>query len=93
MFVDGQEMKTKLPQLKKGSLLVFETEELNNGKIRVSVELEEKMVTFDWKKETNETEVSSLGMMGMCIGQKDTRKTNLYFGMKFSHEGWKVIVE
>lgn len=90
VFVDGQEMKIKLPEMRKGSLLTFDLEELTNGKVRVSVELEEKIVTVDWKV-APPLDVTALsggfgGMMAGCAHK-------FYFGMKFSHEDWKVVVE
>ncbi|XP_033738001.1 cytokine receptor-like factor 3 [Pecten maximus] len=92
VFVDGQEMKIKLPEMKKGSLLTFDLEELPNGKVRVNVELEEKVVTFDWKVP------QPPGMMGLSGGfglggiLAESRH-KFYFGMKISHELWKILVE
>lgn len=89
VFVDGQEMKTKLPMLTRGSAATIETEDLGNGKVRVSIEVEGKAVTFDWKVD-QKADVGRL--MGLGMGPAST-SVCLYFGMKFSHEDWKVGVE
>lgn len=52
VFVDGHEMKTKLPPVRKGTTLTFQTESLPNGKVRVSVQVDDKEVTLDWKVPT-----------------------------------------
>ncbi|XP_060075688.1 cytokine receptor-like factor 3 [Ylistrum balloti] len=93
VFVDGQEMKIKLPEMKKGSLLTFDLEELSNGKVRVSVELEEKVVTFDWKVPQPPGLVGLPGGCGLGGGLLGESKRKFYFGMKFSHEDWKILVE
>ncbi|OWF53626.1 cytokine receptor-like factor 3 [Mizuhopecten yessoensis] len=92
VFVDGQEMKIKLPEMKKGSLLTFDLEDLSNGKVRVNVELEEKVVTFDWKVPQppgTTGQFGGFGLGGMLTGSVH----KFYFGLKFSHEDWKVLVE
>ncbi|XP_048758482.2 cytokine receptor-like factor 3 isoform X3 [Ostrea edulis] len=89
VFVDGQEMKTKLPNLTRGSSTTIETENLGNGKVRVSIEVEGKAVTFDWKVEQS-LDASSLMGLGM---RAKTESVCLFFGMRFSHEDWKVGVE
>lgn len=82
-------MKTKLPMLTRGSAATIETEDLGNGKVRVSIEVEGKAVTFDWKVD-QKADVERL--MGLGMGPAST-SVCLYFGMKFSHEDWKVGVE
>ncbi|XP_022315438.2 cytokine receptor-like factor 3 [Crassostrea virginica] len=89
VFVDGQEMKTKLPMLTRGSAATIETEDLGNGKVRVSIEVEGKVVTFDWKAEQTR-DVSQI--MGLGMGTAAS-SVCLFFGMRFSHEDWKVGVE
>ncbi|XP_071129117.1 cytokine receptor-like factor 3 [Mytilus edulis] len=88
VFVNGQEMKNKLPDLTKGTKLNVETEVLSSGKIRVSLEVQDKAVTFDWKinEELNITQLAGMGMGGSSDKQ-------LYFGIIFSHEDWKIGVE
>ncbi|XP_061180926.1 cytokine receptor-like factor 3 [Saccostrea echinata] len=89
VYVDGQEMKTKLPMLTRGSSATIETEDLGNGKVRVSIEVEGKAVTFDWKVEQP---MSSSSLIGLGMGA-NAASVCLFFGMKFSHEDWKVGVE
>ncbi|KAK3091864.1 hypothetical protein FSP39_023226 [Pinctada imbricata] len=87
VYVDGQEMKTKLPSLGRNSKLNIDTEDLSNGKIRVSVEVEGKEVTSDWKLD------QSQGIKEISDDTAKARAPSLYFGMQFSHENWKVMVE
>ena len=89
IFVNGQEMKNRLPDLMKGSKLNIETEVLSNGKIRVSLEVQDKAVTFDWKI-NQEVELTQLGGMGLMMSGAGKA---LYFGMRFSHEDWRIGVE
>ena len=92
MFLDGQEKLTKLPALKRGSLVTFETEVLASGKVRVTVEVDEKIVTFDWSLEKSKTSPEGLlSAISMSEGQGD--KINLFFAMKFIAEGWRIGVE
>lgn len=82
-------MKNRLPDLTKGSKLNIETEVLSNGKIRVSLEVQDKAVTFDWKinQDVELTQLSGMGLMMSGSGKA------LYFGMRFSHEDWRIGVE
>ena len=82
-------MKNRLPDLTKGSKLNIETEVLSNGKIRVSLEVQDKAVTFDWKinQEVELTQLTGMGLMMSGAGKA------LYFGMRFSHEDWRIGVE
>jgi hypothetical protein len=82
-------MKNRLPDLMKGSKLNIETEVLSNGKIRVSLEVQDKAVTFDWKI-NQEVELTQLGGMGLMMSGAGKA---LYFGMRFSHEDWRIGVE
>ena len=88
MFVDGQEMKTKLPPLVRNSIVTIGTQTLTNGKVRVSIEVEEKELTFDWKIDRHVT----LNMIG-GIGLQDDSTQKFFFAMQFSHEDWKIGVE
>lgn len=82
-------MKNRLPDLTKGSKLNIETEVLSSSKIRVSLEVQDKAVTFDWKVNKN-FDISQLA--GMGLGQGSSGQP-LYFGLIFSHEDWKIGVE
>ena len=90
VFIDGQEMKTRLPCLSRNSCVNVETETLPNGKVRVSIQVEDKELTFDWKVDRQVT----LGMIGGLGMSPLTDSTQcFFFGMIFSHEDWKVNVE
>ena len=90
MFIDGQEMKMRLPCLSRNSIVTIETESLTNGKVRCSVQVEGKELTFDWKIDKHVT----LGMIGGLGTTPLTEATQcFFFGMMFSHEDWKVCVE
>ncbi|KAL8562546.1 hypothetical protein ACOMHN_045811 [Nucella lapillus] len=84
VFVDGKEMKTKLPSIKKGTTLTFQTELLPNGKVRVSVQVDNKEVTLDWR--------------ARCLKdpdqeQRQTSSPSFYFAVRFAQEHWKIGVE
>ena len=81
-------MKTKLPPLVRNSLVTIETQTLTSGKVRVSVEVEEKELTFDWKIDRHIT----LNMIG-GIGLQDCSSNKFFCALQFSHEDWKVGVE
>ena len=55
IIVNGNSMVTKLPALKKKSIVVFQASRLNNtsGKLRVSIAVDDKEVTYDWTTSTN----------------------------------------
>lgn len=89
VYVDGQEMKTKLPFWGKGSSVTFDTEVQPNGKVRVTVQVEEKEVTFDWNLPFIEKY-----MKDFTNEQNHSRpKEKFYFAMVFANEEWKVGVE
>ena len=84
--MDGVEKVTKLPPLTRGTLLTFDTEVLEPGKVRVSIDVAGKIVTFDW--------VVSDGSSGDNQAQQaDTSDIKLFFVMAFRCTGWKVGVE
>lgn len=84
VFVDGQEMKTKLPPIRKGTTLTFQTEPLPNGKVRVSVQVDDKEVTLDWKVPS--LKVASFGSM-------QSSAPSFFFALRFAQEHWKIGVE
>lgn len=89
MFQDGQEKTTKLPMLQRGSVLTFETEVLQSGKARVTIDVDEKIATFDWSVDSAPAPSAS-----PVTFQADTsNKIDLYFAMKFTSPGWKISVE
>ena len=90
MYVDGQEMKTKLPFWGKGSSVTVDTEVQPNGKVRVTVQVEEKEVTFDWNLPFIEKYMNE-----HYADEQDHSRPNekFYFAMVFANEEWKVGVE
>ena len=90
VYIDGQEKLTRLPVLARGSVLTFDTEVLPNGKLRVNVEVDEKIVTFDWQVDfTNIKAKQPTESDGETVNQN----FKLYFAMQFTSEDWKVGVE
>ena len=81
--MDGKEMKTKLPPIKKATTLTFQTEMLPNGKVRVSVQVDDKEVTLDWR-------VLVRSEKGLDPAQNSP---SFYFALRFAQEHWKVGVE
>lgn len=86
IFVNGARMTTRLPSLKKNSVLVFQASRLHHssigggatgkggtGKFRVSISVDDKEVTFDWTATVNEDDA-------------------LFFGCVFEHTGWQLSV-
>lgn len=49
VYVNGICMTTRLPPFKRGTAITFEVNQLNPaGKLRVSISVDDKQVTFDW---------------------------------------------
>ena len=48
IYVNGTVMVMMLPNLKRGSVLSFQTTRVSQEKLRVSISNEDKEVTFDW---------------------------------------------
>ena len=94
VFVDGLEMKMRLPPLTKGSALTFQTEPLPNGKVRILVQIKDKEMAFDWKIEqpVDLLNFAGLPQMGFPL-QRQASANQMLFALKFSHEYWKVSVE
>ncbi|XP_041363481.1 cytokine receptor-like factor 3 [Gigantopelta aegis] len=94
VFVDGLEMKMRLPPLTKGSALTFQTEPLPNGKVRILVQIKDKEMAFDWKIEqpVDLLNFAGLPQMGFPL-QRQASANQMFFALKFSHEYWKVGVE
>lgn len=93
VYIDGKEKPTKLPALTRGSVLIFDTVVLQPDKVRVTIEVNERIVTFDWTPQgTQESTVSNAVSVGIAAAVPQTDK-NLYFAMKFCHKDWKISVE
>ncbi|KAK2185150.1 hypothetical protein NP493_245g02024 [Ridgeia piscesae] len=85
VYMDGVEKLTRLPPLTRGTMLTFDTESLLPGKIRVSIDVAGKIVTFDWVIEDASSNINSM--------QQTDNDIELFFVMAFSYRGWKVGVE
>ena len=83
VFIDGKEMLTRLPALTRGALLTFDTKVLEPGKVRVSIDVAGKIVTFDWV----------VGDGSSSDNQSQETDIKLFFVMSFRRTGWKVGVE
>lgn len=49
VYVNGVPMTTRLPPFKRGSVVVFEASRVSKEKLRVSITMDDKLVTFDWQ--------------------------------------------
>lgn len=83
--------------LTRKSLIVFDTEILEDNKVRVTVEMNDKYnATFDWKLgniegQTGDQSAMTMGLMGAAM--KSSEPIRLYVGAKFVHSGWSVKIE
>ncbi|CAG5119599.1 unnamed protein product, partial [Candidula unifasciata] len=94
VYVDGQEMTMQLPEIKKGSIVAFQAESLPNGKVRISIQTEEKEVTFDWKVDALGGGDSVDNGSVLSTGRNCAKgQAEFYFGIKFSQEDWKIAVD
>ncbi|CAH1794161.1 unnamed protein product [Owenia fusiformis] len=93
IFIDGKEKVTKLPSLTKGSVLTIDTEVLQNNKIRVTIEISNKTVTFDWAIDVSESGTPTIpGLMSMPGQPTPQPNIQLYFAFSCEREGWKILV-
>ncbi|XP_068761920.1 cytokine receptor-like factor 3 [Montipora capricornis] len=53
VYVNGTPMTTRLPQLKRASVVVFEASRVSEDKLRVSITMNDKLVTFDWQVDSD----------------------------------------
>jgi hypothetical protein len=94
VFVDGQEKTTRLPAVVSGSSVTFDTELLPSDKVRVTIEVSEKIVTFDWPlPERPPPSGNLLSSLGPGCGKEDRNKTCLYFAARLSDTNWSITVE
>lgn len=49
VYVNGIAMTTRLPQFKRGSVVMFDGSRVSKDKLRVSITVDDKLVTFDWQ--------------------------------------------
>ena len=95
VFVDGQEKTTRLPAVVSGSSVTFDTELLPSDKVRVTIEVSEKIVTFDWPlpERPSPSAANVLSSFGPGCGKEDRNKTCLYFAARLSNNNWSITVE
>ena len=99
---DRQLKMTRLPaSLESGRVITFETELIAMNKVRVTVEVCEKVITFDWQLPTRTAEpaVNALPINLVGLGDPaargasaDTNKVSLFFFTRLSHAGTRVTV-
>ncbi|XP_013780331.1 cytokine receptor-like factor 3 [Limulus polyphemus] len=78
VFVNGYKMMTELLPLCRGSSVYFYVEPLDsNKKVRVMIESGDGQITYDWK----------------TVQDTGCKYLDIYFGMFFREEGWKIVVE
>lgn len=53
VYVNGSPMTTRLPQLKRASVVIFEASRVSKDKLRVSITMNDKLVTFDWQVDSD----------------------------------------
>lgn len=79
------------------STLVFETEVLPSDKIRVTVEVAEKIVTFDWPlPPTPPAAAADVGVIpgfGPGASKADSGKKTLFFAARLSKKCCSISVE
>ncbi len=92
VYIDGQERTTKLPSLSRGSNLIFDTEVLQAGKVRITIEIDDKIATFDWNIEVASA-APPRSLISFAGGANMDESVRLYFAMRFAGEGWKIAVE
>jgi len=95
VFVDGQEKTTRLPAITSGSTILFDTELLPSEKVRVTIEVSEKIITFDWPlpDRPTQTSASTLSTFGAGCEKEDKNQTSLFFAARLSSASWSVTVE
>ena len=75
---------------------MFDTEVLQSGKVRVSIEVDDRIATFDWSIETSTSTPVALPMATSLFFSANESKEDiikLYFAMKFASDDWKIGVE
>ena len=56
VYVNGSPMTTRMPQFRRASVVAFETSQVSEDKLRVSITVDDKQVTFDWPVDENGNE-------------------------------------
>jgi len=91
----GRQMKTtRLPavSLESNRVITFETERTAVNKVRVTIEVCEKVITFDWI--IHGVTAAPMNMPGLGgAGVADTDQVSLYFFTRLSERGVAVTVD
>lgn len=53
VYVNGSPMTTRLPQFKRNSVVMFDASRVSKDKLRVSITVDDKLVTFDWQVDSD----------------------------------------
>ena len=75
---------------------MFDTEVLQSGKVRVSIEVDDRIATFDWSVEKSSSTPGATPMAAPLLfaaSESKEETIKLYFAMKFAGEDWKIGVE
>lgn len=101
---DRQLKTTRLPaSSESGRVITFETELIAAAKVRVTVEVCDKVITFDWNLPLASPMTPGgvpglaghgpgLGVLG-AAGSTESDKVSLYFFTRLSHPGVSVTVD
>ena len=101
VYADRQLKTTRLPtSLESGQVITFETELVGVNKLRVTVEVCDKVITFDWNLPSRAADphadaaplnLSGLGAVAGPAAQTD--KVSLYFFTRLSSLAVSVTVD
>src|SRR3989442_15887482 len=89
IYVDGQEKTTRLPAMTKDSIVTFDTDLIQPDRVRVTVEVSEKIVTFDWTLERKASANNGAGL----FGDGAAKSSCLFLLCRISNSGWRLAVE
>jgi len=103
VYADRQLKTTRLPSsLESGRVITFETELIAVNKLRLTVDVCDKVITFDWNLPLNVGALPLPGLAGVGAGlgavggigrSAETDKVSLYFFTCLSHPGVRVTVD
>jgi hypothetical protein len=96
VFADGLEKTTRLPAAKSGSVVTFDTDVIQSNKVRVTIEVNDKIITFDWLLPDQSSAAAAMpflgGMGGTQLGAGHD-KISLFFVSCLCAKRWSVTVE
>ena len=93
MFVDGQEKTTRLPAITPGASLSFETQRLPSDKVRVTIEVSEKIITFDWPLPERSSTTPMNVEFGPGCSKDDKDAVSFFFAARLSNKSCLIKVE